>query len=254
MLVYGFINYQHPVKQVINIVINNTFTDCNDITVVAFSDLHLGYGTDKALLHKNIDRINAEHPDLILIGGDLIDNSLSPVENEQMERELNRLNAPTGIYLVPGNHEYISNLRDCKRFISEKTKITFLCDSLITLSCGLQILGRDDRSNRKRMRTEEWVRIIDASKPLIIMDHQPSELESAHKMNAVLQFSGHTHYGQVIPLKWLTKRLFEIPYGYEKRGDINYYVSSGLALWGPPFRIGTNSEFVVFNIKVNSTF
>ncbi|MDR1096764.1 MAG: metallophosphoesterase, partial [Tannerella sp.] len=61
-----------------------------------------------------------------------------------------------------------------------------------------------------------------------------------------LQFSGHTHDGQVFPLSLLTGYLFDISYGYEKRGSTNFYVSSGFALWGPPFRIGTCSEMAVF--------
>lgn len=54
--------------------------------------------------------INGQNPDLILIGGDLIDNSVIPLYAENMAEELTELKAPLGIYMVPGNHEYISGI------------------------------------------------------------------------------------------------------------------------------------------------
>jgi predicted MPP superfamily phosphohydrolase len=245
LLLCGFVNYQHTRKQVINITVNKPLSDRDKLKIVAISDWHLGYGTSEKLFHKNIALINAEKPDLILIAGDLFDNSIVPVISQRMDEGLNQLEAPLGIYMVPGNHEYISGMQDCVDFL-KKTKIQLLADSVVTLPCGLQIVGRDDHSNRKRLSANEWAALIHPAHPVILMDHQPLHLEDAQRMKVDLQFSGHTHHGQLIPLNWLTNRLFEISYGYRKQDDTHYYVSSGLALWGPPFRIGTNSEFVVF--------
>ena len=245
LLIYGYINYKHPKKQVINISVNKSVAEKDKLKIIATSDWHLGYGTDRKLLGKYIDLINAENPDIILIAGDLIDNSVTPVILQEMDKALNRLNAPMGIYMVPGNHEYISGIEKCGDFIS-KTKIQLLKDSAIILPCGLQIIGRDDFSNRNRLSANDWSKLTDSSMPTIIIDHQPNNLSEAKHIGADLQFSGHTHDGQVIPLKYLTDRLFDISYGYEKRESTHFYVSSGLAIWGPPFRIGTNSEFVIF--------
>lgn len=245
LLTYGYINYQHPKKQVVNIDINKSLINKDKLKIVAVSDWHLGLGTDKKRFKKNVDRINAEKPDLILIGGDLIDNSIVPVVSQEMDKELNRLHAPMGIYMVPGNHEYISGIKECSEFIG-KTNIQLLADSVVTLPCGLQLVGRNDYSNPNRLSANEWKGLTDASKPIIIIDHQPHNLNEALLIGADLQFSGHTHDGQIIPLKFLTDYLFEVGYGYAKRENTHIYVSSGLSLWGPPFRIGTNSEFVVF--------
>ena len=246
LLVYGFINYKHPKKQVINIAVNKPLNDGNKLRIVAVSDWHLGYGTTEASLRKNVDLINEQKPDIILIGGDLIDNSIIPVVSQGMDKELNRLEAPMGIYMAPGNHEYISGLEQCEEFIS-KTKIQLLIDKAITLPCGLQIIGRNDYSNKNRMTSHDWEKITDSSLPTIIIDHQPQNLNEARQIGADIQFSGHTHNGQVFPLNLITSRLFELSYGYEKREDTHYYVSSGFTLWGPPFRIGSVSEFVVFD-------
>ena len=246
LLIYGYFNYQHPKKQVFNIVINKPLAGVDQLKIVALSDWHLGFGTNKSRFKRDVDLINTEKPDIILIGGDLIDNSTTPVIVGEMEKELNRLQARLGIFMTPGNHEYISGIEACQDFL-QKTNIQLLKDSLVTLPCGLQIVGRDDHSYRNRLAANDWARLTDSSKPLIIIDHQPYQLQEAQQMKADLQFSGHTHNGQVIPLNYITNYLFELGYGFKKMNDTYYYVSSGIALWGPPFRIGSQSEIVVFN-------
>jgi len=245
LLIYGYINYKHPNKQVINLSFNKPLADTDRLKIVALSDWHLGFGVTDSELKRNIDQINAEKPDIILIGGDLIDNSIMPVSVREMDKELNRLEARLGIFMTPGNHEYISGFNTCRDFI-RKTHIQLLKDSLVTLPNGLQILGRDDYSNRRRLSANDWAKVIDNTQPLIIIDHQPFRLQEAQQMRADLQFSGHTHNGQIIPLKFLTDYMFELSYGYKKMGNTHYYVTSGLSLWGPPFRIGSKSELVIF--------
>ncbi|MDR1115202.1 MAG: metallophosphoesterase [Tannerella sp.] len=246
LLIYGYIRYQHPERQVFNIHINKPLINTDKLKIVAISDWHLGLGTGMEKLKKDVDRINEEKPDLILIGGDLIDNSVIPVIDREMDRELNRLHATMGIYMAPGNHEYISGIGACTEFI-KKTQIILLKDSIVTLPCGLQIIGRDDRQNRNRLSVRDLTQLADKSRPVVLIDHQPVELAATEASGVVdIQFSGHTHNGQVFPLSLLAGYLFDISYGYEKRGNTNFYVSSGYALWGPPFRIGTCSEFVIF--------
>jgi len=245
LLLYGFINHQHINKQVINISFNKSLADTDKLKIVALSDWHLGLGISNDRLRKNIDLINAEKPDIILIGGDLIDNSILPVNDREMDKELNRLEARLGIFMAPGNHEYISGFNACRDFIS-KTTIQLLRDSMVTLPCGLQIIGRDDYSRRKRLKAIDWAKLIDKSKPAILIDHQPFNLQEAQQIGVDLQLSGHTHNGQIIPLKFVTDKMFEISYGYRKMGGTHYYVTSGISLWGPPFRIGSASEIAVF--------
>lgn len=248
LLSYGFYNYQHPETRVINIVINKQADmDGRPLKVVAVSDIHLGYGTNKDLLKKYVDMINNQHPDLILIGGDLIDNSVVPVRSENMEEELSRLKAPLGIYMVLGNHEYISGIEDCVNFIAT-TPIRLLRDSVVTLPGGVQLIGRDDRHNRSRLSLAELAAEVDSAKPVILLDHQPYELDKTVEAGVDLQFSGHTHRGQIWPINLVTDQMFELSYGLLEKGNSRIYVSSGLSLWGPPFRIGTDSEMVVFNI------
>ncbi|SEF64487.1 metallophosphoesterase [Parabacteroides chinchillae] len=248
LLGYGYYNYQHPDIKVINIIINKPVnSEEKQLKVVTVSDIHLGYATDKDMLQKYVKLINDQKPDLILIGGDLIDNSVVPLYSEQMHEELSRLNAPYGIYMVPGNHEYISGITESKAFV-QTTPIVFLQDSIVTLPNGIQIAGRDDRHNKNRKPIEELIHTTNPTKPVLLLDHQPYELDKTASTNVDLQFSGHTHRGQIWPMNLVTDHLFELSYGYKQIKNTHFYVSSGLSLWGPPFRIGTDSELVVFNI------
>lgn len=111
------------------------------------------------------------------------------------------------------------------------------------------MVGRDDRSNHQRKKLTEIVSGLDHKKPIILLDHQPFHLKEAEENGVDLQISGHTHNGQFFPGQFFVKRMYDLGYGYMKKGKTHYYVSSGLGLWGPQFRIGTQSEIVVINLK-----
>lgn len=200
ILGYGYFRYQHPATQVINIDINKSLTNAaSTVKVVGISDVHLGFGTTKKQLLDYVKMINAQQPDIIIISGDLIDNSITPVQRQKMEEELSSLNAPMGVFMAPGNHEYISGINDCVTFITQKTPIHFLRDSVVTLPNGIQIVGRDDNTNSSR-----------------------KELSASVNANVDLLFNGHTHDGQVWPLNLLTRRLFDVSYGHVKTGKYKY--------------------------------
>jgi len=111
------------------------------------------------------------------------------------------------------------------------------------------IIGREDRSTPSRKTISELVKNLDKTKPLILLDHQPFHLEEAEDNNIDFQFSGHTHNGQFVPGVFFVNKMYELGYGFMKKGNTNYYVSSGLGLWGPQYRIGTQSELVVINFR-----
>ena len=107
----------------------------------------------------------------------------------------------------------------------------------------------DDRSNTARRSLQELMAGIDKSNPIILLDHQPYKLTESEAAGVDLQFSGHTHRGQVWPMNWVTDHIYEQSHGYRQWGNSHIYVSSGLSLWGPPFRIGTESDMAVFHLS-----
>ena len=220
-----------------------------NLKIVAASDVHLGYSTDKEDLARYVGMINSLLPDIILIVGDLIDNSVVPLWEQRMYEELGQLKAPMGIYMVPGNHEFISGIEKSVEFL-KNTPVVLLRDSVVVLPGGVQLVGRDDRSNRNRASLEELMAGVQKGLPVIMMDHQPYELGFKDSLGVDLQLGGHTHRGQIWPMNLLIDRMYEQSHGYRKWDNSHVVVSSGLSLWGPPFRIGTQSDLWVINVEL----
>ena len=247
LLAYGYINHLSPTVTTIDIETPKTIHG-DSVTIVGISDVHLGHGTGSKRLHKFVDIINKQHPDAVIIAGDLIDNSVHPLYNREINNELARINAPMGIYMAPGNHEYISGITECADII-KSTPVNMLIDATATLPNGIQIICRDDASNRSRQSIETLLSAVDTSRATILIDHQPQEIAKKDSAGIDIQFCGHTHRGQIWPGNIVTALLFEQASGYRKWEHSHVYVSSGISLWGPPLRIGTNNEIVVFNIR-----
>lgn len=246
VLAYGYYNYCNPVVNKIAITLDKPLS--TPVRVVAVSDVHLGYATGKERLKKYVELINSQNPDIVLIAGDLIDNNVTPLRENRMNEELSQIVAPMGVYMVPGNHEYISGIDEAVSFLKE-TPIVLLRDTIVELPCGLQIVGRDDRHNKRRMPLSDIVAKVDSTKPMIMLDHQPYQVAKKDSLGVDVLVSGHTHRGQVFPMNKLVDSMYEQSYGYRKWSHSHVYVSSGLSLWGPPFRIGTSSDIAVFELK-----
>ncbi|WP_199241659.1 hypothetical protein [Desulfosporosinus sp. Sb-LF] len=128
--------------------------------------------------------------------------------------------------------------------------VNVLRDQYIKVENSFYIIGRDNPSRRSGGNTEgrkelgDLIKGVDSSLPLILLDHQPLELETAQQNQIDLQLAGHTHEGQLFPGNLITKLVYEIDWGYLKKGNYNLIVSSGYGTWGPPLRIGTHSEIV----------
>ena len=246
VLVAGYINYRNPRVEHITIETDKPI-EGGRLRLVAISDVHLGRGTTRADLARYIDIINNENPDIVVIVGDLIDNSIMPVKRADMCCEFERVEACYGIYMVAGNHEYISGIDECRNYL-KTTPIQLLLDSVARPLKGVEIVCRDDRQNMRRAKLDSLLMASDSESFKIVLDHQPNAIKESQKNSIDLHLSGHTHRGQVFPFNLVTDHLFEQSHGYRKWGDTHAYVMTGLSLWGPPFRIGTHSELLVVDI------
>ena len=104
-------------------------------------------------------------------------------------------------------------------------------------------------SGKQRKSLDEIVKTISTNHPKILLDHTPFKLEQAEQNKIDLQLSGHTHHGQMWPANLITKMIYEVSWGYKKKGNTHYYVSCGAGTWGPPVRTGSSSEIVNIKIK-----
>ena len=246
LFLYGHLHYKNKYRQEVTLTSEKI---TKPVKLVMMSDLHLGYHNRREELHRWIDMINAEQPDLVLIAGDIIDGSMRPLKEEKMYEEFQRIKAP--VYACLGNHEYYSGEPGAQQFYQD-AGIHLLQDSVAVIG-DLCIIGRDDRTNIHRKSLgkiiAENTSLISHSSFLILLDHQPYHLEQAERQHIDFQFSGHTHHGQVWPISWITESIYECAFGPYKKGHTDYYISSGLGIWGGKFRIGTRSEYVVVMIK-----
>ncbi len=236
---YGYFHYLDKTRQPLEM--HTTKMLDKPMKIVMLSDLHLGYHNQAVEFNRWIDMVNAENPDLVLIGGDIIDGHMRPLVEQHMAQAFHRIKAP--IVACLGNHEYLTGINESIKFYRE-AGITLLVDSAVTVN-GINIIGRDDRTNAKRRPLKQLMQDVDKSKYTILLDHQPYALEQAERNGIDFQFSGHTHRGQVWPLSWIVDLMYEDSCGPLQKGNTQYYVSSGMGIWGAKFRIGTHSEYVV---------
>lgn len=249
LFTYGNTNYRHKKRVMLNVNIDKPLE--RPLRIIGISDLHLGYTIGRDEAAKWVDMINKKKPDMVLIAGDIVDSDVSPNMQDKVYEELRRISAPLGVYACLGNHDYYAGVKQSTEFM-RLADITLLKDTAMLVDNRFYVIGRDDRTNPKRKSLDEIVNGLDRSKPMILLDHQPYNLEEARNAGIDLQLSGHTHYGQVFPINLITSAIYECAYGFTRKGKTNIYVSSGIGIWGGKFRIGTNSEFVVFNVTGNN--
>ncbi len=219
------------------------------MTVVLASDLHLGALVGPSRLEKVVGRINALSPDVVLFAGDVVDESVTPEIEERLGGIMKKLRAPLGLYAAPGNHEFYSGLEQnlaCLRSCG----VTVLEDQAARVGDAFLLVGRRDPSSLKpgelRLSIPGILNAagLDRDLPVVVLDHQPVHLEEAQTAGAALQLSGHTHDGQVFPIGLINGLIYELNWGLLRKGDTQYYVTSGAGTWGPPIRVGSRAEVV----------
>lgn len=253
LVVAGAINAYIPKIKNVEITIDKPVESDSELKVVMVSDIHMGFIIGNNRTQRLINRLNTIDPDLILLVGDIVDHNPKPVIRKNLGKHFSQLNPQFGIYAVTGNHEYIGTPEVSIDYLSQYG-INYVRDSVVVLPNGIAIIGRNDREGirfdgKKRKRLNELTVNIDKTKPVFLMDHQPVEYGAVESEGIDLMVSGHTHKGQFWPFGYITRKVFELDYGYKKKGNTNFYVSSGYGTWGPPVRIASRSEIVVFNIK-----
>ena len=224
--------------------------------VVLVSDIHLGMMISNGRLDTLVSLVNRQQPDIVLLAGDVFDEDLGPVIENNKGDLLKNIRATYGVYAVLGNHEFYGNAAAAEQYLTDH-RITVLRDSVAVLPNGIQIAGREDITGenmygKPRKSLDELMSGINQENPVLLIDHQPYRLTEVGGYPVDLQVSGHTHHGQMWPFNYITSAIFEISRGYGRIGNTHFYVSSGYGTWGPPIRTNTRSEIVVLEITGNS--
>ena len=223
------------------------------LTIVAASDIHLGTIICKSRLEHIVEKINSLDPDLVLLPGDVVDEDLGPVIKQNLGETLRTIRSKYGVIACTGNHEYIGGVEEAYRYLTEHG-INVLRDGVIKVAESIFIVGREDRAIRQfagkqRLPLDDLMKTVDRNYPVILMDHQPFRLDEAVQHGVDLQLSGHTHHGQLWPFNFITKKIYELSWGYKQKDQTHFYVSSGVGTWGPPVRTGNRPEIVHVKLK-----
>lgn len=217
---------------------------------IAFAaDFHLGILTQPGFVERFVTRVNSINPDIVLLGGDVIEGGRRGDNIDRFEAQFRRIQSRYGVYAVPGNHETMRGGGTSDFFA--KSGITLLQDSVVKIDDGFYLAGRKDGSrspNRKSL--EDLLRGTPNDLPLILLDHRPTELDAASRNHVDIQLSGHTHNGQLFPVNYISRMQYELSWGYKKKGGTHFFVTSGVQVWGPPVRTAGDSEILLINVSL----
>lgn len=248
IFIIGSFNAWNPVVRNYEITMSQS-SESSNVKIMLVSDLHLGAIIGEYHLQKLIDLSQQVKPDIILLAGDIIDDHVEPFQKEHMGDILTELQAPLGVYAISGNHDVYGN--DLAKLEKEldNAGIQFLSDESVLIFDQFYVVGRKDLAEGKRKSIETLIQRLDQTKPILMLDHQPTELDLAQQAGVDLLLSGHTHHGQLAPANLVTGLLYENDGGDLEKETLHSFVSTGFGTWGPPLRIGSQSEVMVINLR-----
>jgi len=254
LLIIGFINARTPRIKALNLEINKK-SALGNLKIAMVSDVHFGTIIGYMEIKKMLEKIEKEKPDIFFIVGDLTDEGVTKEFVNKIKPLFDNFQPRYGKFAILGNHEYLNKIERTLP-IFHQLNITLIRDSVINFVDEFVVLGRDDKSKLSalgvdRKSLNELQKGVDYNLPVILMDHQPYALDETAKYPIDLQLSGHTHLGQMFPLNFLTMSTFEVSWGFLKKWNTNFYISSGFGTWGPRIRLGNTPEIVIINLSFN---
>lgn len=256
-----------------DVIINKTIPERTSMKVVLLADTHFGYNAGVLHARELVRKINKQKPDLVCIAGDIFDNEYNAIRNpEKLEKTLRGIKSTYGVYACWGNHDLneeilagftfkhkdgdLSDIKDprMKKFLKD-SNIHILEDESVLINDQFYVIGRKDASltekiHETRKAPAQLTEKLDRDKPIIMIDHQPKELQELADAGVDLDLCGHTHDGQTFPGNFTIKLMWENPCGLLSKDNMTNITTSGAGVWGPAMRIGTDSEICSINIQL----
>ncbi|WP_373214659.1 metallophosphoesterase [Blautia obeum] len=272
----GIYHAKHIKVTPYKITVDKSAPDMDSLKIVLLADTHFGYNAGAVHAQEIVDKINEQQPDLVCIAGDIFDNEYDAVrEPEKISEILRTIRSKYGVYACWGNHdlnepilagftfkhkkEDSKQLKDprMKRFL-QNSNIQLLEDEAVLIDNSFYVVGRKDASliekiEEKRKTPAQLTQKLDKDKTIIVIDHQPKELQDIADAGVDLDLCGHTHDGQTFPGNFTVKFLWENPCGYLQKGSMHNIVTSGSGVWGPAMRVGTDSEICTINLTFSNS-
>ncbi len=225
------------------------------LRVVQISDSHVGATFDGEGFAEHMREVQKTNPDVVVITGDYVDDDTTEADMIASCRALGNLKTTYGVYYVFGNHDegYFDqrefHTEDLRREL-EKNQVKILEDESVLVDDRFYIIGRQDASSVERANMASLIEGLDASKYMIVLDHQPNAFDEQADSGVDLVLTGHTHGGQMFPIgiTGVLSGQYDRAYGMEKRKDTSFVVNSGISDWAIPFKTAAFSEYVVIDV------
>lgn len=255
------------------VTVDKSAGELDSLKIVLIADTHFGYNAGTIHAKEIVKKINKQNPDLVCIAGDIFDNEYEAIHKpEKVKKILRKINSRYGVYACWGNHDLneeilagftfkhkdgdLSDIKDprMKKFL-EDSNIHILEDESVLINDQFYVIGRKDASltekiHETRKAPAQLTEKLDRDKPIIMIDHQPKELQELADAGVDLDLCGHTHNGQTFPGNFTIKLMWENPCGLLSKDNMTNITTSGAGVWGPAMRIGTDSEICSINIQL----
>lgn len=249
---YGVFEASRPQVTEVSATFDGLPPQFDGLRIAVVSDLHVGPARDASFTRRVVDEINAQNPDLVLLVGDLTDGTI-PYVRDTLE-PLADLRAPLGVFGVSGNHEYYSD--DGGRWLDvwEEYGVRTLRNSRVPLTVDgatIQLAGVHDATAPDPYEPD-LTAALEGSSPddfVLLLAHQPKQAVEASDLGVELQFSGHTHGGQMWPIRYLVPLQQPSVLGLDRIGNTVLYTTRGAGAWGPPVRVLAPPEITMFTLR-----
>lgn len=235
-----------------DIVISALPPELDGLQILHLTDIHVDPFTGKNKVDRIVEVSNSLSPDLVVITGDFVDGRVE-VRGKDLAG-LSKLQAPMGVFGVPGNHEYYSGYQQWLEAL-RGCGIRMLTNEHVMLGDSLALGGVTDPAAKvKREELPDVGKTFMGTKPetfRILLAHQPKLADEAAAHGVDLQLSGHTHGGMIWGMDILVGMFNKGRYSGEYDiGNMKLFISNGTGIWnGFPLRLGHRSEIVLLTLR-----
>uniref|UniRef100_UPI00402A23E6 metallophosphoesterase n=1 Tax=Ruminococcus bicirculans (ex Wegman et al. 2014) TaxID=1160721 RepID=UPI00402A23E6 len=265
---YGIFNARNMKVNVYSVTVNKSCGSDMHLKAVLVADMHMGYAIGVDHITNMVEKINQQDADIVIIAGDIFDNSYDGMDDpEGIKAQLKSIKSKYGVYAVYGNHDIDEKILmgftfdwGGKQLHSEKMtnfmkecNIKLINDESVLINDEFYLVGRRDTDkpgteDGTRAEISELTKDLDKTKPIFVLSHEPDELQKTADAGADIDFSGHTHDGQLFPGNLTIGLFWENPCGMIKKDNMYSIVTSGVGVYGTFMRVGTDAEICSVDI------
>lgn len=265
---YGIFNARNIKVNEYSVTVNKSCGSDKHLKAVLVADLHMGYAIGVDHITNMVEKINEQDADIVIIAGDIFDNSYDGMDDpEGIKAQLKSIKSKYGVYAVYGNHDIDEkilmgftfdwggkqlNSKKMTNFMKE-CNIKLINDESVLINDEFYLVGRRDTDkpgteDGTRAEISELTKDLDKTKPIFVLSHEPDELQKTADAGADIDFSGHTHDGQLFPGNLTIGLFWENPCGMIKKDNMYSIVTSGVGVYGTFMRVGTDAEICSVDI------